>query len=113
VKPHERPVCHHSRHACHAADLAADEPGHVARVRHHHARKIADVSVFQSNGKTWASFPGKPLIGDGKALLDDRGKQRYTQFMEWTDKAASDRFSAAVVAAVVAAYGPAAMEPPA
>jgi hypothetical protein len=75
--------------------------------------KITDVSVFRSNGKMWASFPGKPLIGDGKALLDDKGKQRYTQFLEWTDKAASDRFSAAVVAAVVAAHGPAATEPPA
>jgi hypothetical protein len=73
--------------------------------------KIADVSVFQSNGKTWASFPGKPLIGDGRALLDDKGKQRYVQFLEWTDKAASDRFSAAVVAAVRAVHGPEALEP--
>jgi hypothetical protein len=75
--------------------------------------KITDVSVFQSNGKIWASFPGKPLIGDGRALLDDKGKQRYTQFMEWTDKAAGDRFSAAVTAAVIAAHGPEALEPPA
>jgi hypothetical protein len=68
--------------------------------------KITDVSVFHGNGKMWASFPGKPLIGDGKALLDDNSKQRYVSFMEWTDKAAGDRFSAAVVAAVIDAHGP-------
>jgi hypothetical protein len=73
--------------------------------------KITDISVFQSNGKAWASFPGKPLIGDGKALLDDRGKQRYLTIMEWTDKAAGDRFSAAVTAAIIAAHGPEALEP--
>jgi hypothetical protein len=31
--------------------------------------------------------------------------------MEWTDKAAGDRFSAAVTAAIIAAHGPEALEP--
>jgi len=73
--------------------------------------KIADVSVLCSNGKLWASLPSKPLIGDGKALLDDRGKQRYVPILEWTDKQAAGRFSEAVVAAIRAEHGPAALEP--
>lgn len=73
--------------------------------------KITDVSVLSSNGKLWASLPSKPLISDGKALLDDRGKQRYVPIIEWTSKQASDRFSAAVVAAIRAEHGPEALEP--
>lgn len=71
--------------------------------------RVTDISVFQSNGKTWASFPGKPLIGDGRALLDDRGKQRYAQILEWSDKPAADRFSGSVVAAIIAEHGPEAL----
>jgi hypothetical protein len=73
--------------------------------------KIIDVSVLCSNGKRWASLPSKPLIGDGKVLLDDRGKQRYAPVMEWGDKQAADRFSVAVIAAVRAEHGPEALEP--
>lgn len=71
--------------------------------------KIVDVSVLSSNGRLWAAFPAKPLIGEGKALLDERGKQRYAPFMEWTDKQTADRFSAAVVAAIQAEHGPEAL----
>jgi hypothetical protein len=72
--------------------------------------KITDVSVLSSNGKLWASLPGKPLSAEGRALLDDRGKQRYVQILEWTDKTAANRFSAAVVAAIRAVQ-PEALEP--
>ena len=54
--------------------------------------KIIDVPLLCSNGKRWASLPSKPLIGDGKALLDDRGKQRYAPILEWSDRQAADRF---------------------
>ena len=81
-----------------------------ATIRLGRSLKIPDVSVLCSNGKLWASLPGKPLIADGKALLDDRGKQRYVQILEWTDKTAADRFSAAVVAAIRAVQ-PEALEP--
>src|SRR5450755_3127635 len=73
--------------------------------------KIIDVPVLCGNGKLWASLPSKPLIGDGKALLDANGKQRYAPIMEWSDKQAADRFSAAVVAAVRAEHGTEALEP--
>jgi hypothetical protein len=73
--------------------------------------KINDVSVLYSNGKLWVSLPSKPLIADGKALLDERGKQRYVPITECTDKQAAARFSEAVLAAIVAAHGPEAVEP--
>jgi hypothetical protein len=73
--------------------------------------KLTDLSIVSSNGKLWVAFRDKPLLADGKALLDDKGKQRYVTIMEWTDKAAADRFSAAVIAAGRAEFGPEALEP--
>jgi hypothetical protein len=74
--------------------------------------KINDVPVLASNGKLWAALPGKPLVDrDGRAMLDARGKQRFTPILEWSDKAAADRFSQAVVDAVRAEHGPEALEP--
>jgi hypothetical protein len=72
--------------------------------------KITDISVLSSNGKLWTSFPGRPLVSEGRALVDDRGKQRFSTIIEWTDKAAADRFSAAIIAAIRAEY-PEALEP--
>src|SRR4051812_32445577 len=73
--------------------------------------KITDVPVLYSNGKLWASLPGKLLIANGKALLDDLSKQQYVPILEWADKQAGDRFSAAVVAAIRAAHGPYTLKP--
>jgi hypothetical protein len=73
--------------------------------------KITDLSILLSNGKLWVAFPRKPLVSDGKALLDDNNKQRYAQILEWTDKTAADRFSVAVIAAIRAEFGPEALEP--
>jgi hypothetical protein len=73
--------------------------------------RINDISVLCSNGKLWAAMPGKPLIAEGRAVVDDQGKQKYTKFLEWSDKAAADRFSAAVIAAIRAEHGPEALEP--
>jgi hypothetical protein len=50
------------------------------------------------------------LVADGRALLNDKGKQRYVTVIEWTDKGAADRFSAAVIAAIRAEC-PEALEP--
>jgi hypothetical protein len=88
----------------------------LARLRHlvrlGRSLKIIDVPVLASNGKLWAAMPGKPLIDrDGRAMLDARGKQRYSPVLEWTDKQAGDRFSQAVVDAVRAEHGPEALEP--
>ena len=65
---------------------------------------LNDVAVFSSGGKAWAAV-SKPQIGrDGNALKDDAGKTRYTQIVSFTRKELRDRFSEAVVAALLAIF---------
>jgi hypothetical protein len=83
-----------------------------ASVRLGRSLTIHDVIVLASNGRLWVALPGKPLIDrDGRAVLDAHGKQRYGTLLEWSDKAAADRFSEAVIAAIRAEHGPEALEP--
>src|SRR5689334_24993150 len=77
------------------------------------ALKIIDVSVLSSNGKTWAALPSKPMVSGKSVLLDERGKTRYVPILEWRDRQTADRFSAAVISAILAVHGPAALDPPA
>src|SRR3954470_2718227 len=62
---------------------------------------INDVPVLASNGRRWASLPGRPVLAqDGQPKRDERGKPVYAPFAEWTDRASRDRFSDGVIAAV-------------
>jgi len=82
-----------------------------AKVRLGRALVINDIPVLQSNGKAWASMPGKPLVDrDGQPMRDNRGKARFAPILEWSDRDAGDRFSAAVVEAVTREHGAAAIE---
>jgi len=82
-----------------------------AKVRLGRALLINDVPVLSSNGRAWAGMPGKPLLGaDGTGLRDDKGKQRYAPVLEWTSRESSDRWSAAVVAAIEQEHGSAALD---
>jgi hypothetical protein len=64
---------------------------------------ISDVSIHAKGDTAWASLPSKPQIDrDGVALRGPDGKVRYTPILSWSSKAVADRFSAAVVAAVMA-----------
>jgi hypothetical protein len=59
-----------------------------------------------ANGRMWVNLPGKPqLDANGVALRDDKGKIKYTSIFEWADRDASDRFSEAVLGAIVARFG--------
>lgn len=64
--------------------------------------KINDVTIHRhENGQTWASFPSKPvLMPDGTAKKGDNGKPMYIPILEWDSKAARDRFSESVIAAL-------------
>jgi hypothetical protein len=66
--------------------------------------KINDVAIHRhESGKCWAALPSKPvLMADGTAKKGDNGKLVYVPMMEWSDKAASDRFSESVIAALEA-----------
>jgi len=71
---------------------------------------ISDVVVLVGANGPWASLPSKPMVGrDGMALRDANGKQKYAPILEWADRDASARFSDAVIAAVRAAHGDAAL----
>jgi hypothetical protein len=83
-----------------------------ATVRIGKALVVHDVTVLASNGKIWASLPSKPMVDrNGMAMRDAAGKLRYSPMLEWGDREAQTRFSAAVIAAVRAAHGPEALEP--
>jgi hypothetical protein len=74
------------------AEIAIEELGLV----------IKDVALHSKNGSRWAAPPAKPQIKDGTVVIDDRGKPAYTPIIDFTSREARDRFSAAVIAAVLA-----------
>jgi hypothetical protein len=67
--------------------------------------KFVDCPVFVSNGKAWATLPGKPLIDkEGRQKTDVNGKSAYVSILEWRDRALSTAFSDRVVELVRTAH---------
>jgi hypothetical protein len=66
--------------------------------------KIHDVTLHEKNGSRWAGLPARPVVVNGQAATDDRGKVRYATVLEWQTKEQAERFSAGVMLAVEAAY---------
>jgi hypothetical protein len=67
--------------------------------------QIADVAIFETCGKAWASPPSKPVVGkDGQLKIGPNGRPDYTVIPQWKNRELVDGFSAAVVDAVRAAY---------
>ncbi len=78
-----------------------------AKVRLGKALVINDVPVLQTNGKCWASMPGRPMVDrDGQPMRDAKGKPKYSPILEWEDRDAGIRFSVAVVEAITREHGP-------
>ena len=66
---------------------------------------IADVAVHVSNDQAWASAPSKPMLDqEGVVMRNPDGKTRYSPIVSFSSKEHRNRFSAAVVAAMRAAY---------
>jgi hypothetical protein len=66
---------------------------------------LADVSVHLDSGKSWAMPASKPMIGrDGNVLRDQAGKVRYSPIVSFASKELRDRFSVAVIDALLATY---------
>ena len=63
-----------------------------------------EICVFATNGKFWASPPSKPMLKDGKVLVDDNGKSKYAPLIEFISKAVRDRWSSSIVDALLAEY---------
>ncbi len=66
---------------------------------------LSDVSVHTDSGKSWAMPASKPMIGrDGNVLRDQAGKVRYSPIVSFASKELRDRFSAAVIEALLATH---------
>jgi|SRR5579875_2621000 len=66
---------------------------------------LRDVAIIQSDTSLWASPPAKPMVDkDGYVVEDNAGKRRYVPIVEFTTKQVRDRWSAAVIDALRAAY---------
>jgi hypothetical protein len=63
---------------------------------------IRDVAIHSKNASTWAQPPSKPQIRDGVVVKDQAGKIQYTAIFDFSSREARNRFSDAVVAAVLA-----------
>jgi hypothetical protein len=67
---------------------------------------IRDCPVNRTAGRVWVGLPGKVQVGkDGQALRDERGKMKYVAFLEWPDRATSDKWSESVIADIIAQFG--------
>jgi hypothetical protein len=67
---------------------------------------VDDVAVHQKNQSRGASLPSKPMLDrSGNVMRDEAtGRIRYQPFGQWADRKVSDRFSAAVVAELLARH---------
>jgi hypothetical protein len=72
---------------------------------------IKDIAIHSKAGSRWAQPPAKPQVSRDGTLVKDptTGKIAYTPIIELTSRDARDRFSAAVIAAVLA-RNPAALD---
>jgi hypothetical protein len=63
---------------------------------------IHGISVFRrQDGELSVGLPNAPMVGqDGKALVDDRGKRRYTPTISFATGTAQDRWRSEVLAAI-------------
>jgi hypothetical protein len=62
---------------------------------------IRGVSLHQRDGRWWASAPGRARVGrDGVQMRDSGGQLQFVPVFEFADRAAQDRFSEAVLAAL-------------
>jgi hypothetical protein len=71
---------------------------------------IDDVGIHESHGKWWAALPARPMLDhDKKVVIGDDGKVKYIKSLWFDDRETADRFSAAVVEAVMKVKKPAAV----
>jgi hypothetical protein len=66
---------------------------------------ISDVTILTGERGPWASPASKPMIDrDGVSMKDQRGKIRYSPFIEFASKEIRGRWSAAVIVAMSATH---------
>jgi hypothetical protein len=67
---------------------------------------ISDIAVHQKNESRWVSLPSKPMLDRDGAIVRDpaTSKIRYSPILQWRDRATAERFSHAVIEALLAAH---------
>jgi hypothetical protein len=66
---------------------------------------IFDVALHQKNAARWAQLPSKPIVRDGRHVIDEAsGKPQYTPLVEFEGRETRDAFSQAVWSAVLDRY---------
>jgi hypothetical protein len=66
---------------------------------------LHDCPVLESAGRRWVGLPGKPRLDrDGRQSFGANGKAEWLQVISWNSRAASDRFSESVIAAIEASF---------
>ena len=66
---------------------------------------LHEVSIMQSNGRAWASPPSKPMLDrDGRAMVDDAGGRRYAPIFTFASAEIRNKWSSAVIDALLAAF---------
>lgn len=69
---------------------------------------IDDVGIHESHGKWWAALPSRPMLDNNKnVVIGEDGKVKYVRSLWFDDRAIADKFSAAVVEAVMKEKKPA------
>lgn len=65
--------------------------------------RLFGCAVFDNGSRRWVSLPGRPQLDrEKRALTDTNGKVSYCPTVAFDRKATADRFSEAVVAALLA-----------
>jgi hypothetical protein len=58
--------------------------------------------LVASNGRAWATFPGRPQIDREDRLIRQDGRAQYTKVLDWATRDVADRFSQSIVELVIA-----------
>lgn len=62
---------------------------------------VHDLPVHKSSERLFALWPGKPQVGtDGRVLVDEHGKRRYSPIIEVPDRDLRERLSNAIITLV-------------
>jgi hypothetical protein len=77
-----------------------------AHIRLPSGLEIADVGIFQKDGRRWAQLPAEAMRDrTGELLKDERGKTRYRSALKWQTRDLQERFSFALIELIEAERG--------
>jgi hypothetical protein len=66
---------------------------------------VHDCTIFEQNGRWWASPPSRPMLGrDGLQSKDESGKLRWAPVLTFTDKDRRNLWSDGIIKALHAQH---------